>query len=113
MADIKVEKKGKETTLIVNGEMTITYAGALRDALIKSLENAERVILDLEDVTAVDLSCLQLLCSAHRTSVQAEKSVELKSAPLGVLKQVACEAGYSRNFGCLPKTENTCFWKGI
>ena len=43
MADIKVEKKGKERVLVINGGLTIEYAAELKNALQQSLKDGERV----------------------------------------------------------------------
>lgn len=112
MADIKIEKQGKNTALVISGVLTIEHAAELREALMKSLENASHVMLNMDGVTETDLSCVQLLCSAHRTFVNAKKSVELAGTS-EILKQAARDAGYKRSFGCMQETEKSCFWTGI
>ena len=39
MADIKVEKKGKERLIVINGGLTIEYAAELKNALQQSLKD--------------------------------------------------------------------------
>jgi anti-anti-sigma regulatory factor len=112
MADIKVEKKGKERLLVISGSLTIEHAAEFREALMKSLEKTSHVMLNLDAVTETDLSCLQLLCSAHRTFVNAKKSVELAGTP-DILKHAARDMGYKRDLGCMQETEKSCFWTGI
>jgi anti-anti-sigma regulatory factor len=112
MADIKIEKKGDIHLLVISSGLTIEHAAELKETLMKSLENASHVMLNMDGVTETDLSCLQLLCSAHRTFVNAKKSVELAGTS-DVLKQAALDAGYKRTFGCTQETEKTCFWMGI
>jgi len=112
MADIKVEKKGKERVLVISGSLTIEHASEFREALIKSLEKASHVMLNMDGVTETDLSCLQLLCSAHRTFVNTKKSVELAEIS-DTLKQAVRDIGYKRNLGCMQETEKSCFWMGI
>lgn len=112
MADIKIEKKGDTYKLVISGGLTIEHAAGFREALMKSLGNASHVMLNMDGVTETDLSCLQLLCSAHRTFVNAKKSVELGGTS-DILKQAARDAGYKRCFGCMQETEKTCFWIGI
>jgi anti-anti-sigma factor len=113
MANIKVEKEGNKNVITVSGEMTIEHAVALKDALIQSLKNAEHLIMDLGSITDIDLSCLQLLCSTHRTSVSAQKTFELKSDYPEILKEAVREAGYPRYCGCTLETENGCLWEKI
>ncbi|MBI5057935.1 MAG: STAS domain-containing protein [Nitrospirae bacterium] len=113
MADIKIEQRGKNTALIISGEMTIECAAALKDALARSFEGAESVFVDLKNVESADLACLQLLCSAHRTSLISKKSFALTPGYPEIFKKVVKETGYSRNFGCSIESEKSCLWKGI
>ena len=52
----------------LTGDLTISRADEMRSALLESLKGAEHIEIDLSSVEDADLSCLQLLCSAHRTS---------------------------------------------
>ncbi|MBI5740185.1 MAG: STAS domain-containing protein [Nitrospirae bacterium] len=113
MAEIEIVKEKDADVVVIRGEMTIECAGALRDALLRSLGGSERVILDLGKVTAVDLSCLQLLCSAHRTSLSSAKAIALKQDYPGILKEAVRENGYSRCLDCRSDSGQGCFWKGI
>jgi anti-anti-sigma regulatory factor len=110
MADIKVEKKGKERLLVINGGLTIEYAVELKEALQKSLKDGEHVSLDLSNVTEMDLSSLQLLCSAHKTSVNLNKTLELMQNTGEVFKETVMKAGYKRYSGCTKETEKSCLW---
>lgn len=112
MTNIKVEKQGKDRALIVSGSLTIEYAGQFKDALTDSLKQDADLIVDLDSITDMDLSCLQLLCSAHRTFTNAKRSIKLAGIP-DVLKQSVHNAGYKRNSGCTKEAEKTCFWVGI
>jgi anti-anti-sigma factor len=111
MADIRLEKKQGGTVIVMSGEMTVEHAAALRDALTGSLETEEQVVVDMDGVTDIDLSCLQLLCSAHRTFTRTSRAFGLKCNCPEVLRQIAGETGYSRNTGCTLETENGCLWK--
>lgn len=110
MADITVEKKGKKQVLVINGELTIEHAVELKKALHQSLKDGERVVLDLSKVTEMDLSSLQLLCSAHKTSVNLKKTLELRHDNTGIFKEAVTRAGYTRYSGCTMETENSCLW---
>jgi anti-anti-sigma factor len=113
MTDIRIEKEEARTVIVMSGEMTVEHAAGLKDALIRSLEDADHLIVDLRDVTDMDVSCLQLLCSAHRTFAGARKTLEIKSDYPETLKETVREVGYSRDCGCTTETENGCLWKRI
>ena len=100
------------TVLCVSGAMTIQYAGELKNALLHALENYEQIRLDVGKVSAVDLSGLQLICSAHRTSIQLNKQFAFNGAGSEVLKSVGSEAGFPRHVGCSQDKGHTCIWVG-
>ena len=106
MLTFKVEQPGAVGVLSAEGELTIRHAGEMRTALLNSLESVGHVRLNFEKVTEVDLSCLQLLCSAYLTSRMAHKQLTLFvcSEPF---KQAVREAGYFYAKGCFPECEKT------
>ena len=63
---IKLEQENDKTYLYLEGEMTVNNAEAFRENLLLSLKQSNLVEIDFEAVTSVDLSYLQLICSAHR-----------------------------------------------
>lgn len=99
-----------KTTLAMNGNLTISRARAARDELHKALKNAQYIELDLESADEVDLSFLQLLCSAHRTSISLKKTLVIKNTiPAGFKKSIE-ENGFIRPRGCALDSSNTCLW---
>lgn len=109
--DLRVEDSGDAKVLILNGELTIEHADELKDALAKSLNSAGHVVLNIEGASNVDLSCLQLLCSTHRTAVRSNKVLSLSGGYSGPFKQAVTDLGYFRSIGCSLDTGNTCIWK--
>ncbi len=109
----KFEASGSDKWLLVfEGEKTILQADELRKILIKALIDANHVEMDFEKATAVDLSCLQLLCSAHRSAVRLNKRLMFAGGRPEVLKQAMEAAGYSRVIGCQLDCEKSCLWVG-
>lgn len=104
------EKSGDKGVLKFEGELTLTYASEMRAALIKALIDADHVGIDFGSVTEADLSCLQLLCSAHRTSLKLNKHlIFVGSLPRQLIETVNA-AGYSRSSGCTRDHEHSCLW---
>lgn len=112
MIDFKVKGrgKGKVGVLRMDGELTMQNAGEFKEALMRSLEKTKEVVLDLEKVTKVDLSFLQLLCSAHRTSVKLKKSLMIGSNCPDIIKRSVEDAGFSRHEGCHLGKDKSCLW---
>lgn len=100
-----------KTTLVMTGELTIRQAGAARDELQDALKNTQCVELDVKAATEVDLAFLQLLCSAHRTSMNMNKTLMFKGTIPTVLKKSIEDNGYARTSGCVLNSNYTCLWQ--
>jgi ABC-type transporter Mla MlaB component len=108
---IKLKRTAKKGLILCDGELTLDHAEELRSVLIKALIDVDRVELDMEKVTRVDLSCLQLLCSAHRSAERMNKLLALRHGRPDELNRVAGEAGYLRRAGCRLDSDKTCLWR--
>jgi len=106
--------EGESSTVVVSisGSMTVQYAGELKTALLTVLDSAEQIRLDVGNVTEVDLAGLQLLCSAHRTSVQLNKQFVFCDGYNEVVKKIGREAGFQRHVGCALDKGKSCIWVG-
>lgn len=98
--------------LRLGGELTVANGAGLRERLLAAMEASDRVEIDLDQVTAVDLAGLQLLCSAHRTAVEQGKVVTLKDQSAPVLRQVRVSAGFVFHRSCRFNPDAACFWVG-
>jgi anti-anti-sigma regulatory factor len=96
--------------LVLEGRLTIENAERIRGRLIDALDKSDHVVVDLGVDIEVDLSFLQLLCSAHYTAAAANKTFRLKKAPSGIFRRVIREAGYLRKTGCSRDRKKTCLW---
>ena len=110
--DLTIEQSGAVGVLSIDGELTVQHAGELKAALLKSLDSVDHLILNIEKATEIDISCLQLLCSAHRTSVRLKKHLSVSGSCLGILRQITAIAGYSRHVGCSFDCNKNCLWLG-
>ncbi len=104
------ERSGSEGVLTFDGELTLKHVDEIRVAFIKALIDANHVEIDFRNVTEADLSCLQLLCSAHRTSMKLNKRLNLVGSLPKNVREVAAAAGYSRSSGCAKDCEQSCLW---
>ena len=104
-------KTNKEGALVVEGALTVSRVADVRDELLNALQTVEKVSLDLRAVNEIDLSVLQLICSAHKTAVKMEKMFELIDSSTGVAKNTAGLNGFLRQQGCSVDKDKTCLWK--
>jgi anti-anti-sigma factor len=108
------EKESPDEGHIVTltGELTIAGAEALKTKLSESLQEFADLRIRLEDVSAVDLSCLQLLCSAHRTAAALGKALALEGEIPPLLRQAMKLAGFTRRKGCSFSPHTNCLGCG-
>ena len=106
------KKLKKHTKLTLSGELTIAHAEHLKTTLKETMDQTDHVVLDLKQVTEMDLSSLQLFCSAHRTAAASGKQLRFGCQPPGVLDQTLFSAGFVREIGCDCKTVDKCLWSG-
>lgn len=107
------ELSGGIGTVAVEGELTIAHAGELRSVLARSTEEAASVVIRFGSIDDVDLSCLQLLCSAHRTLAKKNKDLRMEGEGVRRIFSVAEKAGYSQNACGRPQPESNCLWTGV
>jgi len=96
----------------LQGNWTIDRANELKDLLLEALGGEKDVIVDLEGVLHVDLSCLQLLCSAHRAFAERNRGFALADRKPETFKKAVMDAGYARTLGCHKDRTENCLWIG-
>jgi ABC-type transporter Mla MlaB component len=110
MLDFKVDQSGEKSTVTINGDLSIGNAVALHGILVSALEDARQIEVTFQNVAEVDLSCLQLLCSAYRTAEAEDKCFCLDgNCPESVVRAVQ-EAGFSPYSECGSQCEKGCLW---
>ena len=82
------------TTLTLGGELTLVHANELKATLTASLRSGGSVAVRLEEVTDMDLSCLQLLYSARRTAAGSGQHFTLDAENSELFRRTAAEAGF-------------------
>ncbi len=117
MSDLSVQTMavpGDSTAVVVTiaGPMTIAYAGESREQLLAAFEKANTITADLCGVTEIDVAGLQLLCSAHLSSIRMNKTFSIISGPGSVVWEAADAAGQLRQMGCVVDVCHTCIWTG-
>jgi len=112
MLKIDVTKEGARGVVEVEGELTVQAAGEFREAMINALQTFDEVYVNVEKVTTVDVTCFQILCSAHRTAVRSKKSLVCSGELPEEFRKAAMEAGYIRSSGCAFDCADVCMWVG-
>lgn len=76
-------------TIRLEGELTLSTAIELRQALLEQLSSGRRLNLELRDVTAMDIAAIQLLWSVGRGLGETGTCipVELSEAAAGAVRE--------------------------
>jgi ABC-type transporter Mla MlaB component len=105
-----LKQSGDKGFINLEGELTLPYAEELRSVLIKALLEADDISIAMENVQNVDLSCLQLLCSAHRSAVRLKKHVAFTGSVPKIFQNAVEAAGFARFTGCKQDCDKSCLW---
>jgi hypothetical protein len=102
MTDIRRRQEGDRVIVTVGGDLTVSSAAALQGA------SAVEVIV--ENITGIDISFPQLLCSAHRTAAARNKTLTVVGLAQEQLNTMLLRSGFSRKTGCQENTRTPCLW---
>jgi len=112
MGDFVASGPGNKGELVLAGSLTVENASAIKDILKKTLKEEDVVFVSVDADALVDISFLQLLCSAHRTAAKLGKPFVLRHKPAGGFSLAVINAGYVRKRGCARDKDGTCLWVG-
>ncbi len=109
---LAIDETSGTATVTLAGDLTIANAAELRDMLVKALAEADRVAVCLGQVEDMDLSCLQLMCSAHRTALRQGKDFVFLDRRPEAFTRIADKAGFLRCRSCTLNPGEDCLWLG-
>lgn len=99
-----------ERAIALQGEVTIRRAHELKDLLCSKLPDTDRLLIDMSGVTEIDLSGLQLFCSAHQTFAKRGGQLRLKGVPAESVRSAIEISGFIREQSCPPDQNGHCLW---
>jgi len=105
-----MREEKNSTRLSFDGELTVAHATVLKREIVESLQTGDNIELDIDQATKVDLSFLQLICSAHRTMCKDGKVLTLKKPFDPLFLQAIQEAGFDRIKNCRFHTTGECLF---
>ncbi|SFM96780.1 anti-anti-sigma factor [Formivibrio citricus] len=87
--EIQIEERESERVLALRGEVNIYHAAQLRDALLAELNAQSEIGLDLEHVSEMDTSAIQIVVALLRTAADQGKLarvVKVGSAAANIIR---------------------------
>ncbi|MFA5904245.1 MAG: STAS domain-containing protein [Desulfobacula sp.] len=110
--ECNINPKGNDCCIKFSGAMGIAQANEAKTILVKSLSSYRNVVLDLKEVSDVDMSIVQLLCSANMSFEKSDRHLTITGKDKDLITALLTELGYENDFGCSGNPCNTCLWKG-
>ena len=107
MAD---SRQSENPPLVLKGELGIQQAEEMHQSLLRALEQAQWLEVDLSQAREVGLCCLQLLCSAHRSAHEQGKRLTIKPGASPDFWNAVSRAGYLGQRGCNGQEDTGCLW---
>jgi anti-anti-sigma regulatory factor len=109
MAKVHIEDKDNVKILSAEGTLSILDASELKECLLEALSSAETLLLDLSRIQSVDLACLQIFCSAHKTYSQVRKGIRIAGdLPEGVVRSLSSVSIVPE--ACDREPHGPCLW---
>jgi anti-anti-sigma regulatory factor len=110
MADFKIEQLDKKKILTIKGSVTIENIDALKKVLIDLMDQTDSLMINIAEISEVDITFLQLLCSAHKTMISRNRTLAISERRMETFQKTINNSGYSQHKGCgLDKTDS-CLW---
>ncbi len=99
-------------TLVLSEDLTLPYAEELKNIFVGTVGTGKDVRVKFDAVTEIDLSFLQVLCSAHRTAMRSKSRFEVDGPMPEECSRFIAEAGFVRHRGCRLNAEKEgCLWQ--
>jgi anti-anti-sigma factor len=116
-----VERKGNQMAqesgnsksilkVVLDGELTIQRASELKEAFMAHQLSGKTLHVDLSNVSAIDVSGLQLICSLHKTAQSCNGSVRIASPVPEPIRQTLKRTGFAGRQSAKPNCGCTCLW---
>ncbi|SCY34446.1 STAS domain-containing protein [Desulfoluna spongiiphila] len=108
----EVEHNDTVAIVTLTGSVTIEHAAELKELLNRVLTEATEVVVNMGNITHLDLAGIQLFCAACRSAEGGGTRLLPKLTGSEVIPAALMEAGFNRRDTCAEQRCETCFWKG-
>jgi len=112
MISFQVEEPDQVGVITIEGSIDIQNAEELKSNLIMAFQAGDKISVNVERLEDIDISCLELFCSAHLTSVDLKKTISFRSSIPETFRTKLTDAGFIRHTGCMHDKYRNCLWVG-
>lgn len=99
--------------IVTSGDrLTIENAAEFSRIIREALEGSNNVALEFEPSVEMDLTGLQILCSACKSAAASGKTFSYNGPQPQALAAIIAGSGAERNAVCKHNNNSTCLWFG-
>lgn len=110
--EYEIEQDGGAWTFRPAGSIRIDDSQRLQSMLLDAMSRHDDISIDVTGLEHIDLSVMQIFCSAHRTATVRGKRFAFSGNRQPCLAQTIRLMGFDRETGCRLDQTKTCIWKG-
>ena len=110
---IRLDTNENMIVLHVEGDVTIGIAAELKEMILSAMSAEGPLSIDLSQAKNLDISCIQLFCSANSQFERHSKRIALNPGKnKEFLNKILVGSGYNPDGGCSENPCKRCVWKG-
>ncbi|HIJ82032.1 MAG TPA: STAS domain-containing protein [Desulfuromonadales bacterium] len=99
--------------IITSGDrLTIENAAEFSRIVREALEAADVVAVEFEPDVAIDITGLQILCSACKSAAGSGKKFTCRGPQPQAMTDIISSSGAERHAACKHNNDSTCLWFG-
>ena len=99
--------------IITSGDrLTIENAAEFSRIVREALEASTNVAIEFEPAVEIDITGVQILCSACKSAAQSGKTFSFHGSRPQALADIISISGTERNAICKHNNDSTCIWFG-
>lgn len=108
MIKMTVENTGdKSARLNISGSITVGNISSLYKKITELLGELDKLEINIGKDSEIDLTFMQVICSAHRTFQSEGKNIFISGDKENLYAHTDA-MGYTRHKGCIHDTDNSC-----
>lgn len=93
--EFTINEDQKSGVLRLCEDLNIQMVADLKEVIIDAIKYVDNCVLDLENVTSCDLSCMQILYSAVTTAKSTGKQINLLGKCPAIFQKAVTDLGFS------------------
>jgi anti-anti-sigma regulatory factor len=99
--------------IITSGDrLTIETGAAFSSIIREALETSAIVEIEFEPTVEIDITGMQILCSACKSAAQSGKTFSFHGPQPQALADIISSSGAERHAACKYNNKSTCIWFG-